>query len=152
MAILHSSLLFWFVQTVLECKEFSGSMCFTVQLSRFFLSLLSNSLSLRQLVYIITAHILCQQLFSLFLFFCLLTCEPQRMLYYHTLRPLSTSFLILSDRLHCLCNSTDKNKFHAFCFPHSVFTYSWQDHRLKPQFFCLAHSLLCHADRTDLTA
>ena len=35
MAILHSSLLFWFVQTVLECKEFSGSMCFTVQLSRF---------------------------------------------------------------------------------------------------------------------
>ena len=58
-------------------------LCFTVQLSRFSLPLLSNFLSLRQLVYIITTHFLCQQLFS---FFYPLTCEPQRMLYYHTLQ------------------------------------------------------------------
>ena len=36
MAILIPHYCFWFVQTVLECKEFSSSMCFTVQLSRFF--------------------------------------------------------------------------------------------------------------------
>ena len=125
MAILIPHYCFWFVQTVLECKEFSSSMCFTVQLSRFFASLSRVSLiilpnrflfvknffsffklfcqflapRLKQLCYITMSFLSCQELFSSFFNFLRhgFVSFLRTLSYYHLFQRLSSCFLYFSE-------------------------------------------------------